>query len=141
MNLFFFWISIILQVCFVEKFKLGTFSGTKNHSNTYELIVLSSTRIHSAFIYSSIHMFLYKRFLIFVLYVPSSSPIFRNLWRPLFYTICYTWYYLALCHYGRFVKSEWSSTLSVNLLIFFCYRNQLNVSLSPWKISNAHHSR
>ena len=141
MNLFFFWISIILQVCFVEKFKLGTFSRTKSHSNTNELIVLSSTCIHSAFIYSSIHMFLYKRFLIFVLYVPSSSPIFQNLWRQLFYAICYTLCYLVLYHYGRFAKSEGSLTLNANLLIFFCYQNQLNATLSTWKISNARHNR
>ncbi len=141
MNLFFFWLSIILHVCFIEKFNLGTFSGTKSHSNTYELIVLSSTCINSAFIYSSIRMFLYKRFLIFVLYVPASSPIFRNLWRQLFYAICYTLYYPVLYHCGRFVKSEGSLTLHANLLISFCIQNQLNATLSPWKISNAHHNR
>jgi hypothetical protein len=134
-------ISIVIHIYLIEKFRLGTFSGTKSHSNTYELIVLCLTCIHSAFIYSSIRMFLYKKFLIFVLYVQASTPIFRNLWRQLFYAICYTLYYLVLYHYGQFVKSEGSLTLSVNLLIFFCYQNQLNISLFPWKISSTHHSR
>ncbi len=141
MKLFFFGISIILQVCFIEKFKLLTFSVTKSHSNTNELIVLSSICIHSAFIYSSIRMCLYKRFLIFVRYVQASSPIFQNLWRQLFYAICYTLYYLVLYHYGRFARSEGSLTLSANLLIFFFYQNQLNATLSPWKTSNARHNR
>jgi hypothetical protein len=141
LDLIFFWISIILHVCFIKKFKLGMFSGTKSHSNTYELIVWSSACIHSAFICSSIRMFPYKKFLIFVLYVQTSSPIFRNLWRQLFYAICYTLYYPVLYHCGRFVKSEGSLTLNANLLISFCIQNHLNAALSPWKISNARHNR